>query len=125
MTATEIIEFRTMLARLMHIGQNFGSTYSVGDLMSHQVAIEKFLGEKIGKPLDGEQLREFRVLTGTLMKILGDIAMNDKTKHDLLDHQGIIESWVDQQTGKQVTSLVAPFVKMGVLRNGIKVKKLK
>jgi hypothetical protein len=126
MNHLEITEFRTMIARLMHIGTEMSTTgYTANDLMNMQVAIEAWLGPKIGKPMDGGQLIEFRVLTGNLFVILSKIGEGDKHKSDLIAHQAIIEKWVDQQTGRELTGKVAPYVQVGLSKDGKKITKLK
>lgn len=123
MTPTQVTEFRTMLARLMHIGSGIDRDYSRSELLHYQATIEQWLGTKIGRPLDPKQVVEFRVMTGTLFGILSRIADGDKEKDDLISHQQIIEKWVDLQTGRVLTALVAPHVKMSVGRiNGTKQK---
>lgn len=118
MTPTQMTEFRTMLARLMHIGSGIDKDYGRNELMEYQVRIEIWLGEKIGRRLDAGQLIEFRIFTGTLFKILGDISLGIKETDHLINHQSTIEKWVDVQTGKALTERFRDDIKIGTTNNG-------
>lgn len=118
MTNIDITEFRTMLARLMHIGSGIDRDYGRSELMEYQVRIEVWLGNKIGRPLSPGQLIEFRIMTGTLFGILSKIADGINEKDDLVDHQIVIEKWVDVQTGKALTAKYAPDIKITATTNG-------
>ncbi len=122
MTEQEITEFRTMLARLMHIGKNLYD-YSDSELLTQQSKVEKYLGDKIGEPLSGPQLIEFRVLTANLLKIIAEGAIN--YKEQLIEHQKVIEQWVDQQKGRSITKKVQPGAKMTVGYVNGKIRKTK